>query len=67
MTDLTKLGTQLRDSNEPILETLEKVSRELEVHPVSVYVATFLCAEPDLTLDELYEQVKSDLDAEGSD
>ena len=61
MTDLIKLGTQLPDSNAPILETLEKISREFQVHPLSVYVATVLCAEPGLTLDELYEQVKSDL------
>ena len=67
MTDLIKLGKQLRDSNDPTIDTLEKISRELEVHPLSVFVATYLSAEPDLTLDELLEQIQSDLDAAGPD
>ncbi|MEH6501648.1 MAG: helix-turn-helix transcriptional regulator [Pseudoalteromonas distincta] len=58
----TYMSSLERGLKSPTIDKIEKISQVLEVHPVSVMVATYLATDPDMTMDALFERIKSDLD-----
>ena len=58
----TYMSSLERGLKSPTIDKIEKISQVLEVHPVSVMVATYLTTDPDMTMDALFERIKSDLD-----
>ncbi|MAB23845.1 MAG: transcriptional regulator, partial [Pseudomonadales bacterium] len=51
-----------RGLKSPTIDKIQQISDVLEIHPVSIMVATYLAANPGTTIDALFERVKSDLD-----
>jgi len=51
-----------RGLKSPTIDKIEQISQVLEVHPVSVMVATYLEAEPEMNIEALFDRIKSDLD-----
>lgn len=58
----TYMSSLERGLKSPTIDKIEQISQVLEVHPVSVMVATYLEAEPEMTIEALFERIKSDLD-----
>lgn len=59
----TYMSTLERGMKSPTIDKIEQISQVLEVHPLSIMVATYLAAEPQVTIEALFERIKSDLDA----
>jgi len=58
----TYMSSLERGLKSPTIDKIEQISQVLEVHPVSVMVATYLEAEPEMNIEALFDRIKSDLD-----
>ncbi|MBA6421261.1 MULTISPECIES: helix-turn-helix domain-containing protein [Pseudomonas] len=58
----TYMSSLERGLKSPTIDKIQQISDVLEIHPVSIMVATYLAANPGTTIDALFERVKSDLD-----
>ncbi|MAB23844.1 hypothetical protein EF096_19005 [Pseudomonas neustonica] len=45
------------------IDGVEKISEHLDVHPISVLVASYLRDQPEMTVQTLLKRIKSDLDS----
>ncbi|MAB24982.1 MULTISPECIES: hypothetical protein [Pseudomonas] len=48
------------------IDGVEKISENLGVHPISVLVASYLREQPEMTVQELLERIRSDLDSDSN-
>lgn len=58
----TYMSSLERGLKSPTIDKIQQISDVLEIHPVSIMVATYLAANPGTTIEALFERVKSDLD-----
>ncbi|SDR80007.1 Transcriptional regulator, contains XRE-family HTH domain [Halopseudomonas sabulinigri] len=58
----TYMSSLERGLKSPTIDKIQQISDVLEIHPVSIMVATYLAGNPGTTIEALFERVESDLD-----